>query len=345
LLLAGRYDEALARFDVLIRFAPTPSDAKLATELGRLAGDLRARGARIVLPSDLVDENAIARRENRRTTDEISVLYVNAVIYGLGSGGVVATYSDSREPASTILPALALGGAGAGAVALLDYGKGLGYGVPQSIVSGMYLGLAEGITWVVWNQARVAYYEEWRDRTVASVIWASATLGAIGGGVLGTVYGTTPGRASYVASTGLWSGAFIGLTTGALVTEDDHQDDSALFAAALGLNAGVIGGVFTAHDVSPTIARVRFLDLGGIAGGLVAGGIYYSAAGRRPRSRPLMGTTAIGIAGGLGLAWLFTSGMPEDRPETDRAPSGAEPFQLALMPVPGGLSLAAHGAF
>src|SRR5436190_12580652 len=159
----------------------------------------------------------------------------------------------------------------------------------------MYLGLAEGVTWSVWNQARVFRRDEWTDKTVANVIWATATIGAVGGGVIGASFGTTPGRASYVSSAGLWTGAITGLVTGAVVPNDDHQDDSALLAGALGLNAGVIAGVVTASTVSPTIARVRFLDLGGLGGGVLAGGLYWSAAGRNPTAGPFMGTTALGI--------------------------------------------------
>lgn len=343
LLLDGRFDDAIARFKVLAEYARTPRDAELVTELARLAAEWKSRGTRFVLPRDLADDNAVARRENRRTTDEIAVLYLNGVLYGLGTGAFVAVLTDPKEPAGAILPALALGGAGAGVVALLDSKDTLGYGVPQSIVAGMYLGLAEGVTWTLWNQARVAYYDEWRDKLVATLIWSSATAGAVTGGVLGAVYGTTPGRASYVTSTGLWTGTVVGLLTSAFAAKGDHNDDAALLAGALGLNAGVVGGILSAHAVSPTIARVRFLDLGAIAGGVLAGGVFYSAAGRNPDERALAGTVAVGVGAGFGLSWLLTSKMPQDHPEDD-AGTGNSALGLTVAPVPGGLSVGAYGS-
>ncbi|HEX7670849.1 MAG TPA: hypothetical protein VF395_14740, partial [Polyangiaceae bacterium] len=303
------------------------------------------RGASLVEKTDLEDTALVARRDNRRSADEISMLYLNGVVYGLGTGLLVALHTQPDSPAGVILPALVLGGAGAGVVALVDSGRGLGYGVPQAIVSGMYIGLGEGITWSIWNQARANYYDQWSAKTVANVIWGAATLGAVGGGAVAAAYGATPGRASYVSSAALWSGAVIGLAAGATVSDVEKQDDAALLAAAIGLNAGVLGGALTASTVSPSIARVRYLDLGGAAGGLVFGGLYVSAAGRNPNAQAAMATTALGIAGGVGLSWALTTGMPKDRPANERAapPAAVTPGGLTLGVVPGGATLNAFG--
>lgn len=345
LLVQGRFAEARTKLLELARSAPGPIDRELALELANLAGAYQARKVALVEASDLVDSVSVARRENRRTTDEIAVLYFNGVLYGLGTGAVLAVHTDPRSPAGAILPALALGGAGAGLVAALDSGRGLGYGVPQSIVSGMYLGLAEGVVWSVWNQARVHYYDELKDSTVADIIWTGATVGAVAGGALSGLYGATPGRASYVGSTGLWSAAVIGMMAGAAGRDDEKLDDRTLLAAALGLNAGVVAGVLTARPVSPSIARVRFLDLGSLAGGVVFGGLYLSAAGDRVNdARPALAVTALGIAAGFGTAWWLTRDMPKDRLPSEA--KAAEPWvQLALAPTNGGGTITAFGGF
>lgn len=346
LLMEGHFAEARTKLLELSRSAPGPIDRELALELANLAGTWQARKVVLVEASDLVDSATVARRENRRTTDEIAVLYLNGVLYGLGSGIALDTHTNPASPAGAILPALALGGAGAGIVAALDSGRGLGYGVPQSIVSGMYLGLAEGIVWSTWNQAHVHYYQEWKESTVADIIWTGATVGAVAGGALSGVYGATPGRASYVGSTGLWSAAVIGMIAGAAGRDDEKLDDRALLAAALGLNAGAVAGVLTAREVSPSIARVRFLDLGSIAGGLVFGGIYLSAAGERVSDpRPALVVTALGIAAGFGTAWWLTRELPGDRLPTEKQ-SVSEPWvQLALVPSSGGGQITAFGGF
>ena len=343
-LTDGKFGAASARFFSLASGAQNSLDRELALELGRLAAAWQAAGVSLVDAKDLEDSTLVARRDNRRTTDEISVLYVNGILYGLGSGLLVAVHTQPDSPAGVVLPALLLGGAGAGAVALIDSGRGLGYGVPQAIVSGMYIGLGEGITWSVWNQAHVRYNDEWSAKTVANVVWGAATLGAIGGGALGSAYGSTPGRASYVGSAALWTSAVAGLATGASISDVERQDDGALLAAAIGLNAGVVGGVLTASAVAPSIARVRYLDLGGLAGGLTFGGLYVSAAGRNPDVRAIMGISALGIVGGLSTAWALTNGMPKDRLADDRPGTGFVPGGITVGRVPGGATVAVYGS-
>lgn len=124
-------------------------------------------------------------------------------------------------------------------MAFADSHQPLPYGVPQSIVSGMYIGLEQGLVWSLWNQASVDRADEWEDTTVATVVWGSASAGALAGGIVGATAGTTPGRASFVGSASLWGAGLAGLTVAALSPDDDQVDDRALLGAALGLNAAV----------------------------------------------------------------------------------------------------------
>jgi hypothetical protein len=335
LLIDGQFDEASRRFATLARSATNATDRAVAVELGSVAAGWAAR--RLAQRSEAETSEA---HHDRRSADEIASLYLNSVIYGLGTGAFIAVQVRPTSPSGIILPALLLGGGAAGVVAAIDSGDGLGYGVPQSIISGMYLGLGEGIVWTLWNQARAPYYEEWSDKTIASVIWSSATLGAVAGGALGNAYGATPGRASYVGSIALWSGLATGLVTGALVKDDEHADDNGLLAGAIAMNAGAVAGILTAHGVSPSIARVRFLDLGAISGGLVFGGMYLSAAGQNPHPQTALGFTALGVGAGFATAWYMTSGMKKD---TNRSDAPAHSVNMTVMPLRGGLGLSAYG--
>jgi hypothetical protein len=155
--------------------------------------------------------------------------------------------------------------------------------------------------------------------------------------------GTTPGRASFVGSSALWAGLVAGLFVGAASPEDDRQDDSALLASAIGLNVGAVAGALAAGPVSPSIARVRFLDLGGIGGGLLFGGLYLAAADKDIESRGLMGATALGSALGIGVAWYATSGMPADRIE--RSDRVSRPAMASIAPARGGAMLSFGGEF
>lgn len=348
-LALGQFPVAASAFADLARSARTPEKRALCAELHGLAQQWAQAGLRLLGPREgNVVVAPIGARPGERTTDEISVLYLNSVVYGLGTGVWLAALTEPRGAASGILPALGLAGAAAAAVALVDHSSHLGYGVPASTVTGLYIGLEEGITWSIWNQARAPYFDEWQGKTVATVIWGSATAGAIAGTVVGAVAGTTPGRASYVGSTALWGGLLSGFFTAAVTGDDRGQrDDAGLLGAALGTNIGTVAGVLSAGTLSPSVARVRFIDLGGIGGGLLAGGLYVSAANDVSRSnvQGLFGVTALGIAGGLALATVLTQSMSADR----GAPVGDPPTSLnlepTLIPVRGGTLIGAAGTF
>jgi hypothetical protein len=310
-----------------------------------LAVDWQRRGFSLIHQSDLADTNVDAKARNRRTTDELAILYTQSVFYGLGTGAWIAVLSKPDSAAGGILPALALAGGSAGLVAILDRGDGLGYGVAQSIVTGMNIGLEEGLALTLWNQARVRRSDEWSGSTMGTVIWGLSTAGALTGGIVGSVAGTTPGRASFVGSTALWSGVVSGLTLGALVTNDATADEKALLGAGIGINAGAALGAAFASDVSPSIARVRYLDLGGLAGGLLFGGLYLAAADKNGSTQGGLGITALGVTAGLTTAWLATAGMPQDRytkPEPARPPLAVS-WTPTIVPFAGGAGLGVAG--
>ena len=180
---------------------------------------------------------------------------------------------------------------------------------------------------------------------VASLIWATGTVGALAGGLVGSWRGATPGRASFVESAALWTGAVGGFAVGAFTPDKDAEfrDDNALLAGAIMLNVGAIGGIVAAGPVSPSIARVRFIDLGGVGGALVSGGIYWAAANDDVEAQPLLGIVALGSTAGLATSFLLTSGMKPDRYE--RPEDAREAFRTAVAPVRGGAVLELGGGF
>lgn len=284
----------------------------------------------------------------RRTTDELVVLYLNSAVYGLGTGSFIGALEGRQRFPDFNLAGLAVAGLGVGGVALADGMGVLRYGMPEAIVSGMALGLGEGLTWSLWQQAVASEGNAWSTGTAAAVMWGTTTLGAVAGGVAGAYGLATPGRAGYVASTGLWSSAVFGLTASWIGNGGYGTDDRpGAIVAAVGLNLGAATGVLTASEVSPSIARVRYLDLGGIAGGLVGGlGAVLTAGQWAERGggdvgvsmanlRAVGGVSALGSAVGLGVAWWATSGMAPDRGPAARA-AGAVAVHPWWTPLPGG---------
>jgi hypothetical protein len=332
LMLAGHFSEAALRFEALMLSAPDLGSRILATEMDS-ACRTWARGGFVLATPTQVASAAIL--EDRRTSDEIAILYTSAVLYGLYSGVVLDVLSKPGDPSGAILPVLLLGGLSAGAVAALDHNLHLRYGVAQSIVSGMYIGFEEGIAWSLWHEASSPRRSELGPKAVTSLIWGMGTLGAVTGGIVGTSYGTTPGRASLMGSAAMWSGLVSGTLAGGLTDTDDW----ALLTSAIALNVGAVAGAILGAEVSPSIARVRFLDLGGLSGGLLGGGLYLAMQDRDPSAQGLLMSTSLGMAAGLVTSWLLTRDMETDLPRKRREPSLADRLIPTLVPASTGTGM------
>ena len=307
--ILGHFAQAEAQLKELIARAGDAVERARAEELLSVTLEWNRRGATLVEQRELQGSDLLARRTDRRTADEIGVLYTSSVAYGLGTGLWVSVLNDSNDVASWVLPPLLFAGAAAGAVAILDSGKGLRYGTAQSISSGMWLGLWQGLAWGSYYQASTSSSEQLSGKQYASLLFATTTAGALTGGLVGTLSSTTPGRAAFVGSASLWPAVILGCGIGALSSDkNDTRDDNSLLAASLGLTAGSVVGMLFAGDVAPTTARVRFLDLGAIAGSLALGGLLLATNDKNPE--PALAGVSIGSTVGLGLAWWLTSDMP-----------------------------------
>ncbi len=344
LLARGDFRPAAAEFAELARTAPTSSDGARATELGQLAYDWDRRGIALVERKALVGSDIEARHADRRTSDEIGVLYTTSILYGLGTGIWVDVVSKpDKFSGNLVLSPLLFAGAATGTVALLDSGRGLRYGVAQSIASGMYVGLWQGIAWTTYLQASSTHGNQLSGPEYTTALWGSATAGAIVGGVVGTQSSTTPGRATFISSTSLWPALILGFGVAGISADNPYRDDHALLAASLGATGGAVAGILTAGTVSPTIARVRFLDLGGLSGALLGGGLYWAATGDHAEFSPFSVLTALGTTAGLTVAWLATANMPKD--EGAALQSSSFDIHPQMMAQSGGAALGFSGGF
>src|SRR5205085_1697440 len=80
--------------------------------------------------------------------------------------------------------------------------------------------LESSIAWTVWYNSRKGE-RDLETKAESTLVWSLSTVGAVGGGLLGSALGTTPGRSSWVGSTALWTGLIFGFATGALVKPDN----------------------------------------------------------------------------------------------------------------------------
>jgi hypothetical protein len=197
------------------------------------------------------------------------------------------------------------------------------------------VGFEEGIAWTLWHEASVQRSSEYGAKAVTTLIWGLGSLGAVAGGVVGSAYGTTPGRASLMGSAAMWSGLVAGTFMGGLT----GSDDAALLSSAIALNAGAVLGALAGAEVSPSIARVRFMDLGGLSGGLLLGGLYWALQDTKATPEGVLTATSLGMTAGLTLGWLLTRDMEPDQPRKHREPSLAERLVPTLVPTSAGTGL------
>jgi len=251
---------------------------------------------------DLGETTLTPKAVDRRTSDEIVSLYTAAVVYGIGTGTWIAIGAGSGQSnpgtATYVVPPILLTAASVGGIALADSQHVFRYGGAQSVVSGLYIGIEEGAIWTIVDESINDNHTNMSPPLAATVVWGAATAGAIGGGILGGLHATTPGRASFVGSAALWSSVLSGSVAGAFGGNKEGAVGP-FTVAGIGLNVGLVGGLVLSEPFSPTIARVRFLDLGGASGYLVGLGFYEAGANNKTNAQAALGSGAIGSAVGL----------------------------------------------
>jgi hypothetical protein len=340
MVVQQRYAEAEAALNALAAIAADETDRRIAAELAAVARAVAERKAR--------EE---ARRPEVRTGDEMSALYTTAVLYGLGTSGWVTLQLKPQSLGGALLPFVLITPASVGAIAIADRYRPFGHGVPHAIAAGAYLGLGECI-WVAGYQRerarRTGASKAWGAETVSTALWASSTAGAAAGGFLGAWRRPTPGRVSFTASAAIWGGAVPALAASALEARTGRRGETAYLAGAFGSGVGLVGGVLLGPRIAPSVARVRFLDLGGVGGMLLGVGTYALVAGEGG-TRGAMAAAAAGGTLGVALTWWATSGMPADhshdglRPLWGGAKAALSAVRPALVPTPGGFTASLVG--
>jgi hypothetical protein len=340
-LIDGHYRVAEIEFLDLAVTASTDTDRRLAVEMARLAASWASREV-VVAP-----EEPSLRRP--RTRDEITLLYATSFIYGAGTGAWFLLQAQPDTAFTATLPFIGITAAPIAALAIIDGNSPLPHGMPHAIADGIYIGFGESLLIVAYQHARAHRVDvgrtdstRWRPNESSSVLWGGATLGGIVGGTIASALPTTPGRATYTASITVWSGLLTGFTAGALLSETDSRTEHSFLAADVGYNTGLLAAVLTADSVSPTVTRVRLIDLAGAGGGLAAGGTYLALSGRATDPRLSLGITALGAATGLVTGWVLTSGMPHDLPGSP-PPAPAVTFQPTVAPMAGGVAIGVGG--
>jgi hypothetical protein len=332
----GRFFHAEAQFAYLAATASRPEDRRSALQYRALCAHQGGR-------QQVWFGSKASRWDDRRTGEEIALLYTHAALYGLGAGFVIAQVHKPSNAMEYTLPTVAAIGAATSTVAVLDAGNALGFGEGQALAAGTQVGLAEGIAFVSVRQARVEQQEEWTIKTNSALVLGTTTLGAVFGGLAGSGLEATPGQSSYVSSAAIWGGVLGGSIGSTLASSDLHdQNRVSSLSGLVGVNAGLLVGALSAGSVSPSPDRMRFVDLGGLLGLLTGLGAYAIAGnpGEAGAGRALYGSIGATTASGLGIAWLATANMPPQPRPRENLVTHVQP---AITPSPGGLTIGISG--
>jgi len=238
------------------------------------------------------------------------LLYGSMLGYGLATGlflNLQLGVDDLR--AAAWLPLL---GAGAGLVGAwaLDRPLSRRAGGRASLNTGLVLGALGGGA-VAWQRAYRGGVSGLAPASAA--VWAGTTVGAIAGVGLGLLLDPSPGTVSFVQSGGVWGGA-LGLLTGlAVLTRDDHG----LYLAA-GEALGAVGAAIAARVLHPTPSRIRWMDLGVLAGALVGTGVAFLVFYEADARAASLATVQLCMIGGGVAGYLFGASRAPPRPERER---------------------------
>ena len=329
------YATAADEFRALAASAVSDGDRRLAQEMERVSLSL------IPPKEPKPPDEPVFLGPKQRTRDEITLLYTSAFVYGAGTGAWFLLQTQPDTALTATLPFIGITATPVIALALIDGNHPLPHGMPHSITAGMYLGLGESIWATGYQHSRAdrTGARRWSADNVSTVLWGGATLGGITGGVVAAGLPTTPGRVSFAASATIWSGLLTAMTFGAALPDNAYRSEHALLAGGIAYNTGLLAGMTSAAYVSPTVTRVRLVDLSGVAGGFAAGGLYLALANHTD-PRAALGLTAAGSAVGLAAGWLATAGMARELPSAASAappkPKQLVTVQPTIMPVAGG---------
>lgn len=324
----GDYVHAELELRALAATAPNEADRRVATELADVCSASEKRRAN---KTDVTI----------RTTDELWVGYGHAFLYGLGTGTWFAFQVHPGILGGLLLPMVGFSAASIGGLALADALHPLPYGMPHAISTGLEVGLVEG-TWIALAQRAHATHSEaqvWHAETTSSLLWGTATAGGIAGGLVGAVRATTPGRAAFVGSLSLWTGTLFALGSATLSPDTTTRAEHAFVAGDVGYNSGLLASLLVSPIVSPSVARVRWIDLGGLGGALLGGGIYSLATQGDGSPRASFASAGVGAALGLGTAIVLTRNMPRDLASSHHGPM----VHPIITPTAGGMTVSLGG--
>jgi hypothetical protein len=338
LLRKGKWREAAAGFQEVVRQAPGTQEALIATELERLAKTFEGP-PRLELREPTLDRvPGPARALAPIGPDQSGLveLAVNGTLFGLWTG-LAFSIAIVLDAQALLLVALS-GGGGLGATLLAAKDRRITSGGASLIGTAMELGVYDGFM-------LGGLLELGSPRTLFATALMTSVATTATAVALQSQLDLTVGDVALITS-GAYLGTF--LTGMILLFTNDlvRLSERAFFGLLLGgTNLGVLGMSIASSEIEVSRGRVLLCELGGLLGGLLAGGVILAAGATEPSARAVSGILTAGVLGGTGLATYVTrdfdeGGAPEkDRKVTLLPPSPVLVPRSGRRPMAVGLSL------
>ena len=276
---------------------------------------------------------------NKRSGNEITVLYTTAAIYGAGLGVWIGAEANIKDPGLFLIAPMVLGVAGPVGVYFLD-NPALPRGVPAAIATGMVIGAGEGIGIASYQFVTTNSADAWGFRGLSRATALGATLGGAGGFALGYLQDPSP-KSSLLTTSGVFWGAAIGSMFGYGASGAGEPftraNDSAALGGLIGFNVGLAAAAGLSTVYVPTYRALSYMWAGAGIGAAVSLPVYlaYAGNGGPPAKRGLVfsgTTTTLGIVAGALIA-----GTASDRADSESDVHFANIDYMLPLPI-------AHGA-
>jgi hypothetical protein len=306
LMVEHRWSEAAAAFREVVARFPGTREAELSAEMLQLASSL-------TLHEPVLGESRGPSIDRSGRAE----LAVDATLFGLWTGIALSIIGELDR--ASLLVTSATAGLGLGASLWLTRQGRITSGAASLVGTGIMFGTFDG--------ALVAALANLETKPALGVTLGAGAAGLLAGAVVGSQTDVTSGSVA-LATAGGYLGTF--LAGMALYAFDVGGRVPAAAALLAGANVGLLGGGVWASQVRVSRGRVLLCELGGLLGGLAAGGVVALAAHDGTRREPIAAALTAGVLAGTGLAIHLTRNFDAKEDEAHPAVSLALPTPIVL---------------
>lgn len=283
---------------------------------------------------------------------EISSLYGTSIGYGAGLGIWIDSELGLTDPGILLIAPSVLGIAAPIGVYVLDH-PAMPRGMPAAISTGLLLGAGEGLGIAGTQFVIASEADAWGFRGLGRSVAIGATVGGVGGYLVGEYAEPSPKLSGFVLSGAVW-GTLVGASFGYGVSPAGvgygQSNDYGAVGGLVGFNVGMLATAGLSMVFVPSWNQIQGMWEGAGIGALASLPVFLFYAGDSgpPAKRGLV-FSGTAMLLGIGAGAVFSSGGADNDASRSAPDDGdsAEGFATitSIMPfqVPGGAGVSVGG--